>query len=156
MTNQTALPQVLNIEDILKLLPHRYPFIFVDKILEWEKDASIVGLKNVSISETFFQGHFPSMPIMPGVLEIESMAQTACILALLSNPEMIGEKLPNLTGLDKVKFRKPVVPGDQLILKIKITKKKMGIFKMDARAFVDDMLAIESIMTATFVSNKIL
>ncbi len=156
MENQAADSKIVNIQKILEILPHRYPFVLVDRILAWEADKSITGLKNVTINEPFFQGHFPAISIMPGVLGLESMAQTACVLAFLSSPEMIGNKFPNFTGLDKVYFRGAVRPGDQLILKIDIIKKKMGIYKMEAKAFVEENLVTEAILKATFIDKSLL
>lgn len=146
----------LNIEQISALLPHRYPFLMVDRILEWEADKSITGLKNITGNEGHFPGHFPGMMIMPGVIGLESMAQTTCILAYLSDHNIIGKKFPNFTGLDKVMFRNPVVPGDQLIIKSEIIKKKMGIFRVSAKAFVNDVLSTECIIKATFIDEDVI
>jgi 3-hydroxyacyl-[acyl-carrier-protein] dehydratase len=110
------VPQALNLEEIKRILPHRYPFLLVDRILNVEIGKHIVGLKNVTINEPFFAGHFPNNPIMPGVLIIEALAQVGGILALLSTPEHLGNPAIFLMGLDKVRFRKQVVPGDQLIM----------------------------------------
>ena len=116
----------LDIKEIVRLLPHRYPFLLVDRILEGEKGKSMVGLKNVSMNEPFFQGHFPSDPIMPGVLILEGMAQVGGILAFYSLPEMVGEKLIYFAGIDKVRFRRPVVPGDQLIFEMAVLLQNLG------------------------------
>ena len=110
-----SLPQLpMNLEEIQRILPHRYPFLLVDRVIALELGKRIVGLKNISINEPFFQGHFPGRPIMPGVLIIEAMAQVGGILALLSTPENLGNPSVFLMSLDKVRFRQPVVPGDQL------------------------------------------
>ncbi len=140
----------IDIRGILELLPHRYPFILVDRIMEFEKGKSIVGLKNVSMGEPFFQGHFPGEPVMPGVLIMEGMAQTGGLLAYLSAPEMIGEKLVYFAGLDKVRFRRVVRPGDQLIFRLELIRQKTRLTKMTGRAYVDDQLAAEAELMATF------
>ena len=140
--------QTLDIKEIIRLLPHRYPFLLVDRILEGEKMKNLVGLKNVTINEPFFQGHFPSEPIMPGVLILEGMAQAGGILAFYSMPEMVGEKLVYFAGIDKVKFRRPVVPGDQLIYVVEVIKQKGKIWKMAGKAKVDDKLAAEAELMA--------
>jgi 3-hydroxyacyl-[acyl-carrier-protein] dehydratase len=140
----------LDIKEIIRLLPHRYPFLLVDRILEGEKRKSMVGLKNVSMNEFFFQGHFPSEPIMPGVLILEGMAQVGGILAFYSIPEMIGEKLIYFAGIDKVRFRRPVVPGDQLIYEMLVLKQKGKIWKMEGKAKVDNEVVAEAEFMAAF------
>lgn len=142
--------QHIDIVEILRLLPHRYPFVLVDRILEVEPGKRIVGLKNVTINEHFFQGHFPSEPIMPGVLILEGMAQVGGILAYLTDQEMIGEKLVYFAGLDKVRFRRKVVPGDQLVFEVSVVKHKSKIWKLDGKAFVDEQLAAEAQLMASF------
>jgi 3-hydroxyacyl-[acyl-carrier-protein] dehydratase len=141
----------LDMKEILRLLPHRYPFLLVDRILEGEKGKSLVGLKNVSMNEPFFQGHFPGEPIMPGVLILEGMAQVGGFLAFYSIPEMIGEKLIYFAGIDKVRFRKTVVPGDQLIFEMEVIKQKGKIWKMTGKAKVDDKVVAEAKFMAAFV-----
>ena len=141
----------LDIKEIIRLLPHRYPFLLVDRILDGEKRKSLVGLKNVSMNEPFFQGHFPSEPIMPGVLILEGMAQVGGILAYYSLPDMIGEKLIYFAGIDKVRFRRTVVPGDQLIYEMKVIKQKGKIWKMAGKAKVDNNVATEAEFMAAFV-----
>ena len=140
----------LDIKEIVRLLPHRYPFLLVDRILAGEKGKSMVGLKNVSMNEPFFQGHFPSDPIMPGVLILEGMAQVGGILAFYSIPDMIGEKLIYFAGIDKVRFRRPVVPGDQLIFEMVVLKHKGKIWKMAGKAKVDDVVVTEAEFMAAF------
>lgn len=140
----------INIKQILQALPHRYPFVMVDRVLELEPGASIVGLKNVTINEPFFQGHFPGEPIMPGVLVLEGMAQVGALLAYLSKPEMVGKKLIYFAGLDGVRFRSTIVPGDQIIFKLSLLKQKGKIWKMDGKAFVGDNLAAEAQLLAAF------
>jgi 3-hydroxyacyl-[acyl-carrier-protein] dehydratase len=125
---------------IRDILPHRYPFLLVDKVIEVVKGKSATAQKNVSNNEWFFQGHFPEYPVMPGVLILEALAQTAG-LALLD-----GKTIPLYTGLDKVRFRKQVLPGDVLILKIEVLNSKMGLVKVKGEAFVDNEIACEAIM----------
>ena len=140
----------LDIKEIIRLLPHRYPFLLVDRILEGEKGKSMVGLKNVSMNEPYFQGHFPSEPIMPGVLILEGMAQVGGLLAFYSIPEMIGDKLIYFAGIDKVRFRRPVVPGDQLIYEMEVLKHKGKIWKMAGTAKVENKVVAEAQFMAAF------
>ena len=142
------MTQPPTIEEIMKVLPHRYPFLLVDRIISVELDKHIVGLKNVTINEPFFVGHFPQSPIMPGVLIVEAMAQVAGILAMLSIPENLGNQAVYLMALDKVRFRRPVVPGDQLILDITVIKGKKKYFKMAGKAMVGDTLVAEGELMA--------
>jgi beta-hydroxyacyl-ACP dehydratase FabZ len=142
------MTQPPTIEEIMKILPHRYPFLLVDRILSVEMDKHIVGLKNITVNEPFFVGHFPQYPIMPGVLIVEAMAQVAGILALLSTPENMGNQALYLMALDKVRFRKPVVPGDQLILDLTVLKGKKKYFKMEGKATVNDQLVAEAELMA--------
>lgn len=144
---------MLDINEIMKVLPHRYPFLLVDKIVEMEVGKSIVGIKNVSINEPFFQGHFPGHPVMPGVLVIEAMAQVAGILAY-SSDESIRSKITLFVGIDKARFRKPVMPGDQLRFEIVATGCKRGIWVFDAKAFVDGKLVTEAELKATFADKQ--
>jgi 3-hydroxyacyl-[acyl-carrier-protein] dehydratase len=141
----------LDIKEIIRLLPHRYPFLMVGRILSGEKGSSLIGLKNVTMNEPFFQGHFPTDPIMPGVLILEGMAQAGGILAYYSLPEMIGEKLIYFAGIDKVRFRRPVVPGDQLIFEMEVLKHKGKLWKMAGKAKVDGEIAAEAEFMAAFV-----
>lgn len=140
---------VLNIAEIVKLLPHRYPFLLVDRILELEAGERVVGLKNVTMNEAFFQGHFPGAPVMPGVLVIEAMAQTGGILAYASDPDAQG-KLIFFMGMDKVKFRRPVVPGDQLLMELSLTHKSSRAWKMQGKATVDGQVAVQAELSAAF------
>ncbi|MGC9196704.1 MAG: 3-hydroxyacyl-ACP dehydratase FabZ [Syntrophobacteraceae bacterium] len=136
----------MDVVQIKETLPHRYPFLLVDRIVETTSDA-IVALKNVSVNEPFFQGHFPNDPIMPGVLIVEAMAQAGGILVFTVNPHL-KDKPFYFAGLDKVRFRKPVRPGDQLVMKVKLLKQRGGFFKMLGEAFVDDVLVAEAEMMA--------
>ncbi|MFH1001769.1 MAG: 3-hydroxyacyl-ACP dehydratase FabZ [bacterium] len=131
------MKQKLSIGEILNLIPHRYPFLLVDKILEQEENK-IVGVKNVTINEPFFQGHFPGHPVMPGVLIIEAMAQIGGVL-MFSKEENKG-KIPLFAGIDKARFKKPVYPGDQLKIKVEIIKMVRGIGKAKGEVYVDDNL----------------
>ena len=136
-----------DIQEVLRILPHRYPFLMLDRILLFTEEE-IVGLKNVTINEPFFQGHFPSLPVMPGVLIIEALAQTGGLLAF----HHAGEKERSsvyLMGLDKVRFRKPVRPGDQLTLKLRLLKRRGPVFKMRGEAFVENQLVAEAEIMAT-------
>lgn len=142
------VPQTLDVDEIKRILPHRYPFLLVDRILSVEVGKRIVGLKNVTINEPFFQGHFPDNPIMPGVLIIEALAQVGGILALLSTPEHLGNPAIFLMGLDKVRFRKPVIPGDQLIMELEALRGGKKFFKMTGKAFVNQTLVTEAELMA--------
>ena len=139
----------LDINAIQKILPHRYPFLLVDRIIE-SSDKRIVGLKNVTINEPFFQGHFPGHPIMPGVLILEAMAQVGGIGAL-NIPENLG-KLAYFLSIKEAKFRKPVVPGDQLIIEVEIIKKKLSVMQVRAVAKVAGEIVTEAEMMFAFVT----
>jgi 3-hydroxyacyl-[acyl-carrier-protein] dehydratase len=138
-----TVPQNLTLEDIKRILPHRYPFLLIDRVLSFQLGKRIVGLKNVTSNEPFFQGHFPDRPIMPGVLIAEAMAQVGGILALLSTPENLGNPSVFLMGLDKVRFRQPVLPGDQLRLEVVTIRSGKKFWKMQGKAFVNDTLVAE-------------
>jgi beta-hydroxyacyl-ACP dehydratase FabZ len=138
---------VLGIEEIMKVLPHRYPFLLVDRILEMEAGKRIVGLKNVTINEPFFQGHFPGHPIMPGVLIIEAMAQVGGML-LMGGIDGVESKVVYFMSLDNVKFRRPVKPGDQLRFELEMTQMRGMICKMRGVAKVDGEVAAEADMAA--------
>ncbi|HET9795819.1 MAG TPA: 3-hydroxyacyl-ACP dehydratase FabZ [Thermoanaerobaculia bacterium] len=140
----------LSIHEILRIIPHRYPFILVDRILEMEPGKRAVGLKNVSINEEFFQGHFPGNPVMPGVLVVEAMAQTAAVCLLGSVPDR-GNKIPYFTGIDACKFRRPVIPGDQLRLELEIVSAKLRLCKARGRALVDGKLCAEAVILSSIV-----
>lgn len=133
---------MMHIEQIQNFLPHRYPFLLVDRINEIN-DGEVIGIKNVTINEEFFQGHYPGHPIMPGVLIVESMAQVGGFLMMrnLDNPE---EKIPFFAGIDNARFRRPVVPGDQLRIKAKILKARGRIAKVSTRSFVEDEVVAEA------------
>ncbi len=132
---------MLSATEIQNVIPHRYPFLLVDRILEIEPMKRAVGIKNVSINEHFFQGHFPGHPVMPGVLILEAMAQVGGVAMLY--PEENRGKLAFFAGMDRVKFRKPVVPGDQLRMVAEIIKVRSGMGKLWVQSFVDDQLVAE-------------
>ena len=139
----------LNYEDIIEILPHRYPFLLVDRIIEMELGKRVVGLKNVTANEPFFQGHFPKNPIMPGVLIVEAMAQVGGVLARLSVPESRDKEKVYFVSIDKVKFRKPVIPGDQIVFELSALRTGSRIWKMGGRAFVDESLVAEAELVAS-------
>ena len=134
--------------EILTLLPHGYPFLLVDRIIEMEPGKRIVGIKNVTYNEPFFPGHFPGRPIMPGVLIVEAMAQTAGVLAFKTMGEQGLMKPVYFLGMDNVRFRKPVIPGDQLRLELEITRHRQGIWGFRGKAFVGETLVAEGDLLA--------
>ena len=139
---------MLDVNEIMKLLPHRYPFLLVDRIIEIDPGKKIVGLKNVTINEPFFPGH----PVMPGVLIVEAMAQVAAILVYSSSDDN-KDKITYFVGIDKTKFRKPVVPGDQLRLELEVIGCRRGIWSFAGKAYVDGKLVTESELRATFADK---
>jgi len=144
------MDKTIDIRNIIELLPHRYPFIMIDRILDLVPGEKIVALKNVTINEPFFQGHFPGNPVMPGVLIIEAMGQAGAVLAAESLHQEARGSLIYFMGMDKVKFRKPVVPGDQIFLEMKFLKKRVKVFKMSGVAYVDKEIVAEAELMATF------
>jgi 3-hydroxyacyl-[acyl-carrier-protein] dehydratase len=139
---------MMDAKDILKFLPHRYPFLLIDRIVEVETDKRIVGVKNVSYNENFFQGHFPNKPVMPGVLICEAMAQCGAIFACNSRGGMEENKVFVLTGLDKVKFKRPVEPGDQLRIELSCIKRRGHFWKLAGVATVDGKVAAQAEISA--------
>ena len=140
----------MNIDDIMKRLPHRYPFLLVDKVLSFEIEKSITAIKNVTYNEPQFQGHFPDHPVMPGVMMVEAMAQVGGILAFQSTPTD-REYLVYFTGIDKVRFRRPVRPGDQIIFKLTLLRRRGLVWKFHGEATVDGKLACEGELMATLM-----
>ena len=143
---------MLEIGDILRSLPHRYPFLLVDRVLELEPGRRIVALKNVTINESFFQGHFPGAPVMPGVLIVEAMAQSGAVLLLHDMPDR-DSKLVYFTGIDHARFRRTVRPGDQLRFTLEVLKLRARTCKMLGRAEVDGSLAAEAEILSALVSR---
>jgi len=148
--SETKLPEKLDILEILKLLPHRYPFVMVDRITSITPGVGIGGIKNVTINEPYFQGHFPDKPVMPGVMILEGMAQVGGVLAYHTIPEMIGNKLLYFAGINNARFRIPVVPGDQIVFDLKLLKTKRGIMVMEGAAYVDEKLVCQAELMASF------
>jgi beta-hydroxyacyl-ACP dehydratase FabZ len=138
---------MLDIKEINKIIPHRYPFLLVDKIIECDDDSQIVGIKSVTMNEPFFQGHFPEFPVMPGVLIVEAMAQVACILAMRVLKKE-GHSSVFFTGIDGVKFRKPVIPGDVLRLELTKTKQRGELFRFDGKALVEEQVVTQGSLQA--------
>ena len=147
MTEQTPSPKTLNVQEIMDLLPHRYPILLVDRVLDYERGQWIRGLKNVTIGEQIFQGHFPKRPVFPGVLIVEAMAQTGGCL-VMQDFEDVSKKVIYFMSINNVKFRKPVVPGDQLVMEVKILSNKGKICKLRGEAFV----AGQKVAEAEFMS----
>jgi 3-hydroxyacyl-[acyl-carrier-protein] dehydratase len=138
----------MDIYKILTKLPHRYPFLLVDRVLEIERGKTIKALKNVTINEPFFQGHFPHRPVMPGVLMLEALAQAAALLAFDAlDTAATEDSVYYFAGMEGVRFKRPVEPGDQLILEVALLRMKAGIFKFHSRALVDGELAVEAELT---------
>ena len=146
-----------NVVEIQKILPHRYPFLLVDRITELKEGEYIEGYKNVSISEPVFQGHFPDHPIYPGVMIIEGMAQAGGVLAFKSMDNATQEEIENkvvyFMSIDKAKFRAPVTPGDQLVYKINVIKNKGAVWQLDAKAYVDDKVVAQAELKAMIVDK---
>lgn len=141
----------VEIQEIMRLLPHRYPFLLVDRVLDYTSGETLIGLKNVTINEPFFQGHFPIEPVMPGVLIVEGLAQAGGLLASLSlDGEEQQGNLFYFTGIDKAKFRRKVIPGDQLIYDVAITKRKGSYIKIAAKALIGEQVAAQAELTAVF------
>ena len=143
----------MEIGDILKILPHRYPFLLIDRVIELVRMKSIVALKNVTITEPFFQGHFPEKPIMPGVLIVEAIAQAGGLLLLTEVPNR-DEMLMVFTGIEKARFRRPVAPGDQLRIEVVVRAWRMTAARLEGKAYVDGKVVCEAIVTCRLVPRN--
>ena len=140
----------MDIHEILRKLPHRYPILLVDRVIEFEKGKRIRALKNVTINEPYFTGHFPQRPVMPGVLMLEALAQAAALLSFATlDVESDDKTVYYFAGIDGARFKRPVEPGDQLMLDVTLERSKSGIFKFKARATVNDQLAVEADLMCT-------
>ena len=147
---------MIDVQGIMDVLPHRYPFLFVDRIIELEEGKRIVGIKNVTFNEPFFQGHFPGEPVMPGVLIIEALGQTAGVLAFRAMGKEAEGKGVYLMSINRVKFRRPVIPGDQLRLELDVVKHRGMIWAFQGKAFVGDQVAVEAEILATIMDKEII
>jgi 3-hydroxyacyl-[acyl-carrier-protein] dehydratase len=145
---------LLDITQIQAILPHRYPFLLVDRIIEYDSGKRVVGIKNVTLNEPFFAGHFPGAPVMPGVLIVEAMAQTAGVMMLANLPDR-ESKLVFFTGIDRAKFRRPVVPGDQLRLELTVLRLRPRYIKLRGEAYVDDELVAEAEISSALVDRSV-
>ncbi|MFU2208480.1 3-hydroxyacyl-ACP dehydratase FabZ [Solidesulfovibrio sp. C21] len=153
----TATPGgAIAVTEIFDLLPHRYPFLLVDRVLEYDPGVSITAIKNVTINEPFFQGHFPGVPVMPGMLILEALAQAGGILVSKTLEGPLGDRIFMFTGVEKAKFRRPVTPGDQVVLRCFDLKRRMALCRMRAEATVDGKIAAEAELTAAVVDKATL
>ena len=151
--SEKEVVESLDIEQIIEAIPHRYPFLMIDRVLDLVRDKSAIGLKNVSINESYFQGHFPRRPVMPGVLIIEAMAQTAAVLVVKTlGPEMAG-KLVYFMSLDDCRFRRPVFPGDQLFVHVTKKHRRRNVWKFEAAAKVDGETVAEATYAAMILED---
>lgn len=152
MTKIVPGPEI-DIRRIMELLPHRYPFLMIDQVREFVPESHITCIKNVTVNEPHFQGHFPHLPVMPGVLQLEALAQAAGIFIMTSYPEDYKGKIFVFSGMDKVRFRRPVVPGDQLVLTCDNFRRRMHIFKMHCLATVDGKTCVEAELGGALVDE---
>ena len=140
--------------EIIKLIPHRHPFLLIDKVTNIVPNQSITGIKSVTINEPFFPGHFPEYPVMPGVLILESMAQTAACLVSYQDKSLSSNNLVFFTGIEKAKFKKPVIPGNELVLKINLISNKLSLYKFNGEAFIQNKLVASSEFSAMLVKEE--
>jgi 3-hydroxyacyl-[acyl-carrier-protein] dehydratase len=155
MTETAERKPILDVVGIQKLLPHRPPFLLVDRVVEFEPNRRLVALKGVTMNEPFFQGHFPAQPVMPGVLILEALAQAAALLAIMSmKPEEVNDKITYLMGIDEARFRRPVVPGDRLELEVEVTKHKGAVWKQRGVARVDGQVVAEAEFMAMLAGRE--
>ena len=154
MSDQIVEPDiVMDAIEVQAILPHRYPFLLVDRVVEFDSGRRAVGLKNVTVNDPYFQGHFPGRPVFPGVLIVEALAQLGGVLAIRSS-SVEGSPIVYLTGIDKAKFRKPVIPGDQIRLEVEVMKRRPPFWKMQGKAFVGNDLVCEAESTAMLQSEQ--
>ncbi len=141
----------VDINQIKELLPHRYPFLLIDRVVDYTMDESLTAIKNITVNEPFFQGHFPHQPIMPGVLILEAMAQACGVLCSLSLGKSFGGGgVYYFVGIDNARFKKPATPGDQLVIKASVARKIRGIWKFDATAYIDDEVCCQASLMCTY------
>jgi 3-hydroxyacyl-[acyl-carrier-protein] dehydratase len=152
-TEVAAAKTMLDINDILRILPHRYPFLLIDRVIDLTRKERIVAIKNVTVNEPFFQGHFPNLPIMPGVLIVEAIAQAGGAL-LLTEVADRAEKLMVFTGIERARFRRPVVPGDQLRIEVEVKAWRMTAVRMAGKAYVGDKRVAEATVTCQLVDRS--
>lgn len=153
VTESPATKTTLDIQDILRILPHRFPFLLIDRVIDLTRKQRIVAIKNVTINEPFFAGHFPNLPIMPGVLIVEAIAQAGGAL-LLTEVEDRADKLMVFTGIERARFRRPVVPGDQLRIEVEVKAWRMTAVRMEGRAFVGDKRVAEATVTCQLIERS--
>jgi 3-hydroxyacyl-[acyl-carrier-protein] dehydratase len=147
-----AVPTTLDINEIQRILPHRYPFLLIDRVIDLTPRERIVAIKNVTINEPFFQGHFPNLPIMPGVLIVEAIAQAGGAL-LLTEVEDRDQKLMVFTGIERARFRRPIIPGDQVRIEVEVKSWRMNAVRMEGKAFVGDKRVAEATVTCQLIAR---
>ena len=150
---EIAASEIIDIGRIMEMIPHRYPFLMIDRVVDVVPDASAVGIKNVTINEPFFQGHFPEHPVMPGVLIVEAMAQTAAVLVVRTMGEQSEGKLVYFMSIDQARFRKPVGPGDSLHIRVEKQRNRANVWKFKGEARVGETLMAEATFAAMIVDN---